>query len=275
MESIKIISAAVFRQQQRRTQTFKNHLLGFSVGGLDYMNMWLPDGRLLFQRRTAAPFLFLALPGAKIDFSYSSQRENWVIELDIEGLRGNTERKNGIWQTGASQFAVPLELEPPTGDIPELQLKFARVVDLMNSGLPQNIAAAEFLSGALFANFLIDTGSDRSNDPAERFKAAIDHDTGFRLSLEEISSQLGWSSTHLRIQFQKRWQLPPVEYRTRLRLNAVMHLIVNTEYSLKEIAGRVGMKHLSHLYSLLKRHYRMTPKEMIRQYRNTPNESIP
>ena len=48
-----------------------------------------------------------------------------------------------------------------------------------------------------------------------------------------------------------------------------MELILQSDFTLKEIAAEVGMAHVTHLYALLGTRFAETPAELIRHYRET------
>ena len=60
------------------------------------------------------------------------------------------------------------------------------------------------------------------------------------IGLYSISEQLGISNTYLSMAFKKQYGLGVAQYINYLRVEKAKKMMVNTEYSIKEIAFRVG-----------------------------------
>ena len=67
-----------------------------------------------------------------------------------------------------------------------------------------------------------------------------------RLTLPDLAKYLYISESHLRLLFRKTMGISPSEYLRQLRLQRAKDLLVNTAYSLKEIAELSGFETLNH-----------------------------
>ncbi|KRF07990.1 hypothetical protein ASG89_16255 [Paenibacillus sp. Soil766] len=67
-----------------------------------------------------------------------------------------------------------------------------------------------------------------------------------RLTMPDLAQYLYVSESHLRLLFRKAMGVPPSEYLRQLRLQHAKDLLVNTSYSLKEIAELSGFETLNH-----------------------------
>jgi AraC-like DNA-binding protein len=67
-----------------------------------------------------------------------------------------------------------------------------------------------------------------------------------RLTLPDLAQYLYISESHLRLLFRKTMGVSPSEYLRQLRLQRAKDLLVNTSYSLKEIAVLSGFETLNH-----------------------------
>ncbi|WP_168121353.1 AraC family transcriptional regulator [Paenibacillus sp. HB172176] len=75
-----------------------------------------------------------------------------------------------------------------------------------------------------------------------------------RLSLSNLAQYLYISESHLRLLFRTTMGMPPSEYLRQLRLQRAKDLLVNTSYSLKEIAELTGFQTLNHFSRMFRRY---------------------
>ncbi|MBU5673788.1 AraC family transcriptional regulator [Paenibacillus brevis] len=84
------------------------------------------------------------------------------------------------------------------------------------------------------------------------------------LALHELAEYLYLSESHLRLLFRKTMGMSPSEYLRQLRLQRAKELLVNTSYSLKEIARLSGFQTLNHF----SRVFRTCESVSATEYRN-------
>lgn len=139
--------------------------------------------------------------------------------------------------------------------------------ELWLSPLPKNRFQAEMILLNIFDFFLSDTLGTVDETPAGKLKRLIDEDNEFEKSISEHSRECSYSRDHLRIQFQKEYQISPQDYRTQKRLACVMDYISTSTLTVNEIAIETGFEHTSHLCKIFKQHFGKTPGEAIKQFR--------
>lgn len=81
------------------------------------------------------------------------------------------------------------------------------------------------------------------------------------ISIEEVSTAIGCSSSHFMKMFKKNMHTTFTTYLNDYRLNKAAHLLLNTEDSIVNIMGEVGFNNLSYFNRLFKEYFRMTPRE--------------
>lgn len=87
------------------------------------------------------------------------------------------------------------------------------------------------------------------------------------LSLDQVAKHFGYSSQHLSLMFKKQLGINYKAYLTRIRLEKVKFLLINTENKLLEIALESGFSSEHSLIKNFKKVYRLTPTEYRRENR--------
>ena len=72
----------------------------------------------------------------------------------------------------------------------------------------------------------------------------------------------GFSRDYLRLLFQQTYHISPKEYQNNKRMTMIVELITKTDISLKEIAVLAELKNTTHLNSLIKKQYKLTPGQL-------------
>ena len=91
------------------------------------------------------------------------------------------------------------------------------------------------------------------------------------LSVKTVATFAGMSETHLRRIFKTAVNTSPVRYITFLRLEKAKNMLLNSNYSIEEIAVSVGIPDPYYFSRLFKREIGVAPS----QYRNKKNRSLP
>ncbi len=265
MQMPHVIGAGVYRRAEKYRQTIPAKWLSFYVKGLIKSTSYYPDGKLcrIFSDDNC-PRILVSTPGMVTDFMFGPDRENWVIMLDFPALDYNPERHEIYLQDDDRHYVLPDSIPVAEPDFQATRDLFAAITTSFRSALPQDLLKADLLCSYLFSTFFTGRLTD---DPVDTLKRLIDEDSRWENSISELCRRVGYNRDYLRREFQTRYQISPGEYRTRRRLQEIMHLITYTHLSLKEIAYQTGMKHVTHLNALLKQHYGKTPTELCRKYR--------
>ncbi|MDR6881344.1 AraC family transcriptional regulator [Bacillus sp. 3255] len=87
------------------------------------------------------------------------------------------------------------------------------------------------------------------------------------LTLKEIADAAHLSVSECTRSFKKSIQMTPYFYLVQYRIKRSCELLASSEYTISEIARRVGFNHVNHFIQSFKKHRNMTPKE----FRNIRN----
>ncbi len=77
--------------------------------------------------------------------------------------------------------------------------------------------------------------------------------------VEELSSSLGVSKSHLVRTFKEQVGIPPGQYLTQIRIEAAKQLLCRPEYSLEVVASLCGFSGANYLCRVFRQHTGMTP----------------
>lgn len=88
------------------------------------------------------------------------------------------------------------------------------------------------------------------------------------MALKEIADVAHLSISECTRSFKKSIQMTPYDYLIKYRIKRSCELLGTTEYTINEIALKVGFNHVNHFIQSFKKHRNITPKE----YRKTRDE---
>ena len=265
MNTPDIITINVYRRAERFSQTVPANWLGLYYSGIKRMQVYRADGRMLCDDGPETPpHLFLRLPGMRCRFEFGRDRENFVIAFRLPELT-RTPDGSGAQLDGVP---IPFRVDLARAEAEAMRRRFQELVDSFRSQLPEAVLRAKLTAAGLLGAFLTAPRPTVST-PAGRLRELIDRDVHWEKTLTALSKEAGGSRDHLRRLFRETYHIDPGEYRRRKRLDRVMELILQSDFTLKEIAAEVGMAHVTHLYALLGTRFAETPAELIRHYRKT------
>ncbi|WNR46804.1 helix-turn-helix domain-containing protein [Paenibacillus roseipurpureus] len=81
------------------------------------------------------------------------------------------------------------------------------------------------------------------------------------ITVERVSAYVGVERTHFTKQFKKVYGVPPMQYMQDLKMNEAKHLLVQTDYTLTEIANSVGYPDLFSFSKAFKKHLGVPPTQ--------------
>jgi len=81
------------------------------------------------------------------------------------------------------------------------------------------------------------------------------------ITLNKIADAAHLSVSACARSFKKSIQMTPYDYLVTYRIKKSCELLESTEYTITEIAGRVGFNHVNHFIQTFKKHRDITPKE--------------
>lgn len=260
--------AGCYTRSEKVIQPLKSFMLSLITGGFEYMKFYGRSQEPLIPPVEIGPdssFLLLIPPEITLDFSAGEKRENWVAMLELPEVicEGNS--------LESSYRNVPLKpvVELNVHRMRTMREIFAAVVENISSGQPGSREKAKLQLGVMFAELMAASDARHLHSPgAEAMKKAIDEDRNFRYSVKELNDRIGFCSLpYMRKLFWEAYGILPGKYRSTQRLNRIMELFAQSDFSLKMIADEVGMKHLPHLYAFLRNEQSLSPGELLAQIR--------
>ncbi|MEK3660236.1 AraC family transcriptional regulator [Paenibacillus sp. FSL F4-0236] len=87
------------------------------------------------------------------------------------------------------------------------------------------------------------------------------------ITLQDISDAAHLSVSECTRSFKKTLHITPYEYLIKYRIKKSMELLISTDYTVTEIAHRVGFNHVNNFIQSFKKHQTRTPKDF-RKLRN-------
>jgi AraC-like DNA-binding protein len=263
MNAIEIKYSDCFRTAQRFSQHIHTFWIGLYVKGMKFSRLWFPDGSIAENYfKDPGPYLFLRWAGMKTTCEYSSGRENWVTLFSCEGLEVGDGGRKLFLNWNSQRFELPLNTPLTASMLPVYRNRFREMSEKHSSGLPKNIFHSELILLNLLETMINSNEILKTASPAEKLKKLIDDDKNFKYNISELSEICGFSKDYLRNLFQQAYHISPKEYQKNKRLNAIIELITLTDTPLKEIAGNSGLKNVTHLNSLIKQKYGLSPRQL-------------
>lgn len=92
-------------------------------------------------------------------------------------------------------------------------------------------------------------------------KELFDHKYQEPYSLDELEEQLGISKYRLCREFGAAYDMPPLQYLNRRRIEVAAYLLLNSTSRVHEIGSRVGIDNTNHFIHLFKKFMNCTPSE--------------
>jgi LacI family transcriptional regulator len=95
----------------------------------------------------------------------------------------------------------------------------------------------------------------------------IKENVGRQVSVDEVARAAGVSRRALEYRFGEHFQTSVGAFLRKRTVNAIKSLLLETDYSLEQIAEIVGIGHLQHLYTMFQRLEKCTPARFRREHR--------
>ena len=182
------------------------------------------------------------------------------------------------WREPASRALLPARpvcLYDSTGRI---FLALTWMMDLFPPRCPSDRHIPDLLLQVLLHSLEALTAPGES-DVVRRARRFLTYHAHRPVTLDEVSAVVGISKCHLIRRFREGQGVTPMQYLRKLRAEAALHLLCNTELPAKTIAARVGLSSASHLVHLLRRELGHSPSELRRSRsraaRGTPGARRP
>jgi len=257
------------------TEPFRNiHIIGRTgiglyVSGLKRSVEHFPDGRIRTPDvSTRVPSLRLYFPGGISEYEYSNIRENWWVTFaDPTPVVYDFALRRPVCCIGENRIPVKSEIPLSPAEVSAARMAFSEIHAGWLSGTELGKATAELILCGVFSRFLKEEFHLASPLAADRYKQLIDADIQWDFSLEELSDKLNLRRDCARSCFCEKFGISPGKYRIQQRLGRIMELISSSDLSLKEIAWQCGLKNVTYLNSLTRKHFNATPSELLRKFR--------
>lgn len=145
----------------------------------------------------------------------------------------------------------------------EIIALFNRAMDVVRVGLNSTQA---YLSGMLFhvLGLIIAVSSDEKQQDLffqkiQKAKIIMNESVFEDISVSEIASKLNISYSLFRKLFKKHTGISPAKYFSELKIRKAKLLLLESTFSVKEIAYMLNSKNPDHFYSVFKKHTGETP----------------
>lgn len=273
MLDFSITHVGAYRHPEKYVQTVTGVWIVLYVSGVKYARRYLPDGRLIKEDKPgSAPYFSLALPGMKTDFEFTDKRENWVVMLKDFPVRESQDPSCAEIDFGGSWLRIPYFTDVGREFLPVWQREMMELQMAFKTPTPLSVCKAKLCVMGMLRFMLGGLAETGGGSPEETLKRLIDEDVSFSKGISELGAGCNVSPDHLRMLFQRRYQINPLAYRIQRRNAFIMELMANSALSIKEIAARTGFKHVSHFCVEFQRQFGVTPKEGLRRFRYLRNE---
>ena len=91
--------------------------------------------------------------------------------------------------------------------------------------------------------------------------AKMERDFSQPLSIAELASSVYMSERHFRRQFEYIYQQSPKAYLLKIRLNAAMQMLIQTDYAISDIALVCGFSDCNHFSRVFRQKFGASPTE--------------
>ena len=92
-------------------------------------------------------------------------------------------------------------------------------------------------------------------------KFYINENFSSNITLKTLSDRFAVSSSHISNEFTRIYGVSPIHYLIDIRLSVARGFLINTNYSVQEIALRVGYENCNHFTNLFQKRIGTSPNE--------------
>ena len=122
-----------------------------------------------------------------------------------------------------------------------------------------------------FHRYVVKKNTDDAYRKNEKIRELIDfinRNYEKNLTIEYLADFIGYSKTHFMSVFKQHTGTSCTEFVIQVRLNKASDLLINTNYSILDIANRIGFNNLSNFNRQFKRYYQTTPSHYRKHFSN-------
>ncbi len=177
----------------------------------------------------------------------------------LNALRSITERLNNRLQVSdATKKQVKLFLARMVNDFWNKQPAFECAVKIQVQHLLLSLLRDSRLGARIRKHFTPVKGSERIND----ILMYLHHNFMNSIPVETCAKMAGMSRSHFHAAFQKSTRLTFVQFVNRLRIDAAIRMLRETDIPVLHIAWRCGFRCTSHFFHTFKKNTGITPHAM-------------
>lgn len=129
-------------------------------------------------------------------------------------------------------------------------------------------AQTRVMASSVFLGVAMGSGNEpRAPQFIESATKYLEEHLGEDIDIQTLVEHIGYSRARFFDLFRERYRMSPMQYLTRLRMEKARELLSTTDWSVKEIARRVGIANAVYFSALFRHNCAMTPME----WRNKAN----
>ncbi|MCY9662247.1 AraC family transcriptional regulator [Paenibacillus chondroitinus] len=234
--------------------------LTIQINGIDYE---LSTGQAIFINKSVLHIVTHLTPdGEYVSFNFpekllafysdSAMERNYVLPYTNSYLLSLEIRGNAAWEHEILQILYDMKKEfewkKNWGWQYEISIKTVKLwlILISNISLPSEEAAKH---------------SRLQQERLQLMLSFIHQNYTNNLTLKEIADAAHLSVSECTRGFKKSIHITPYDYLIKYRIKKSCVLLASTEYTITEIARRVGFNHVNHFIQSFKKHRGLTPKE--------------
>ena len=111
------------------------------------------------------------------------------------------------------------------------------------------------------------SGNCFANDVWESLKAYIDSNPSDEMTLSSLAAKSFYNPSYFSRVFKKKFDLSPIEYVRKKRIEKAIHLLVCSDHTVDDIISRTGFSDRSAFYHAFSKETGMTPAEYRAKYK--------
>ncbi len=262
---------------QLRRQVFLNNLfithIGFfpkakfhyrerTFGCADNILIYCVEGKGHYQTDKDSYLLhsnqFFILPSGKFHIFQADLRDPWSIYWIH--FSGNMLKSLNKWMN-IDEFSKPTNIVHDTKIIDQ----WADMYYALEAGLTDNNLAFANLCLYRFLTFFLCQPNQKTykikENPIEESIAYMKSNIDKLLSVEDLATQINYSSSHFASIFKNKTSVSPIEYFIKLKVRYACQLLSQTDLRISEVAGKLGYEDSFYFSRLFKKTTGKSPKD--------------
>ncbi len=203
----------------------------------------------------------LITPGSLHDEYSTTETQVYCCLFTYEG---EFELKNGIYQPPGEEESARLEL------------LFLQIDEEMRAKKTGYASLLDYLLGQIVTYFVRMTVTDRANpyDCIAYTKQYLKENSGSNLSFQLLADQIGYSYDRFRHIFRETVGISPAKYLYNVRIDKAKKLLLNSGYSVSQIAKMTNLGSVAHFVDIFKKETGLTPLKFRKTLEHSSEEVL-